>query len=199
MSTTTRAKKGSPETVEVRRLEAEARQMEIENSKNGAIARRLVAEARRVEAAAEAFPAQLDALAASLSAGIREEVSRALMEVGYRPEALRCLRKVAEQVGENGLVATDALEMVTGTVMRKAGGKARALQVTLLEMTDGEFLLWVIAQLDGLDVTTRLRFRLILLDLLEGLREIGATHWRDPVVEERVVRTFRPTPWTVRR
>jgi hypothetical protein len=87
----------------------------------------------------------------------------------------RALR-ATQKLSTDGLLEVDALESLAFTVERTVGtGKARkshSERVDGVTATDREFLGWVVAQLDGLDVGNRLQFRLALFSLLKDLKAL---------------------------
>jgi hypothetical protein len=90
-----------------------------------------------------------------------------------------------DQTHVDGLIAHEVLEQFKAPVVRideelkKAKKNPRVtVQVSLYDMTDDEFLTWVVTQIDGIDNRNRLRFRMFLLAGLQQLCGLKDLHWK---------------------
>jgi hypothetical protein len=89
----------------------------------------------------------------------------------------RAMDKVMEQTDSLGFVSSQALRSISAPVTRKVNGKNKRIDVTLEEMTDDEFSVWISEKLEGIDCKNRLRFRLFMLAGLDDLKAVSKIHW----------------------
>ncbi|MBN1628165.1 MAG: hypothetical protein JW990_00225 [Thermoleophilia bacterium] len=71
-----------------------------------------------------------------------------------------------------GLIPTDVLK-ATEIIPPNCNGKP----MPAYDVTDDQYVAWLVKELDGLDGCTRLRFRIVTLGIIDDLRRIRETHW----------------------